>query len=92
MEHWRTVLPVSMHEVDYEEVVSDLEGTTRRLLATCGLEWDPACLEFHRTSRPVRTASVTQVRRPIYTSSVGRWKNYALALDDLFAAIPPDSR
>ncbi len=92
MEHWRTVLPVPLLELDYEEVVSDLEGTTRRLLAACGQEWDPACLEFHRTVRPVRTASAIQVRRPIYTSSVHRWRNYALALDDLFAAVPPDTR
>ena len=48
-------------------------------MAWCGLEWDPACLEFHKTRRPVRTASAAQVRQPIYSSSVGRWKNYELA-------------
>ena len=59
MDHWRAVLPVPVHEVDYEETVADLEGVARRLLEACGLEWDPACLEFHRTERTVRTASLT---------------------------------
>ncbi len=62
----------------------------RRLLDACGLPWDPACLEFHRTERPIRTASVTQVRQPIYTRSVARWKHYEPALDDLFAELPLD--
>ncbi len=88
MRHWRKVLPVPMHEVVYEEMVSDLEGNARRLIAACGLEWDPACLEFHRSKRPIRTASVTQVRQPLYTKSVGRWKNYEVHLADLFAALP----
>jgi tetratricopeptide (TPR) repeat protein len=88
MEHWRTVLPVPMVEVDYEETVSDLEGVARRLLTACGLEWEPACLEFHRTRRPVRTASVTQVRQPVYTQSVARWKNYERELAELFDALP----
>jgi len=88
MDHWRAVLPVPIHEVDYEETVSDLEGVARRLVAICGLEWEPACLEFHRTQRPVRTASVAQVRQPIYSRSVGRWKNYEHTLADLFAKLP----
>ena len=65
-----------IHEVDYEETVDDLESVARRLVAACGLDWEPACLEFHRTERPVRTASVTQVRQPVYKQSVARWKNY----------------
>ena len=85
MEHWRQVLPVPMLEVDYEELVADLETWSRAIVAWCGLEWDPACLEFHKTSRPVRTSSVEQVRQPIYTSSVGRWKNYERSLAPLFA-------
>jgi tetratricopeptide (TPR) repeat protein len=80
MEHWRRVLPVPLLEVDYEETVADPEGVARRLVAWCGLEWEPACLEFHKTRRTVRTASVTQVRQPIYKHSVGRWKNYEAAL------------
>ncbi len=74
MEHWRSVLPRDvMLEVAYEHVVDDLEGETRRILAYCGLEWDDACLAFHKTERSVRTASAAQVRQPLYRSSVGRW-------------------
>jgi tetratricopeptide (TPR) repeat protein len=90
MDHWRTVLPVPVHEVTYEETVADLEGVVRRLVAACGLEWQPACLEFHRTQRPIRTASVTQVRQPVYTKSVARWKHYERDLRALFAALPQD--
>jgi tetratricopeptide (TPR) repeat protein len=88
MEHWRGVLPVKLHEVDYEAAVDDLEAVARRLIAACGLEWEPQCLEFHRTQRPIRTASVTQVRQPIYRRSVARWKNYQNELADLFARLP----
>ena len=87
MEHWRAVLPVPLHEIDYEEVVADLEGSARRLVAACGMDWEPACLEFYRTSRPVRTASVVQVREPVYTRSVARWRNYERDLAELFAAL-----
>ena len=87
MEHWRRVLPVPMLEVDYEETVVDLEGIARRLVAWCGLEWEPACLAFHETRRPVRTASVAQVRQPIYQRSVGRWKNYEKVLGELFTKL-----
>ncbi len=90
MNHWRAVLPLGMLEVSYEETVANLEGVARRLLAWCGLEWEPACLEFHRTNRPVRTASVAQVRQPLYSDSVGRWKRYEPYLGDLFARLPAD--
>jgi hypothetical protein len=83
-------LPVRAIEVDYEETVTDLEGVARRLLAACDLDWDPVCLEFHHLQRPVRTASATQVRQPVYTKSVGRWKNYERELAALFAALPGD--
>jgi tetratricopeptide (TPR) repeat protein len=89
MDHWPSVLPVPIHQVEYEETVADLEGTARRLVALCGLDWDPACLQFHHTRRAVRTASFAQVRRPVYASSVARWKNYQAELADLFAALPP---
>jgi hypothetical protein len=59
----------------------------RRLLAWCGLPWDPACLAFHHTARPIRTASVTQVRQPIYRRSVARWKHYAASLSPLLAKL-----
>jgi tetratricopeptide (TPR) repeat protein len=88
MDHWESVLTVPIHHVDYEETVTDLESVARRLITACGLAWEPACLEFHRNERPVRTASVTQVRQPVYQRSVARWKNYEPALADLFTALP----
>jgi tetratricopeptide (TPR) repeat protein len=88
MAHWRTVLPASRFlEVDYEDMVADLEGQARRLVDFLGLDWSVSCLEFYRTARPVRTASVNQVRRPIYGSSVGRWRQYAAHLAPLLAAL-----
>jgi hypothetical protein len=87
MEHWRAVLSVEWLDVDYEETVTDLEGVARRLVARCGLEWEPACLAFHEGKAPVRTASVSQVRQPIYTRSVARWKHYEPALTELFAKL-----
>ena len=83
MEHWRRVLPVPMLEIDYEETVADQAAQTRRLLDFVGLPWDEACLAFHRTERLVRTASVTQVRQPIYKGSLERWRNYEAALAPL---------
>ena len=68
---------------------ANLESVSRRLIAACGLEWEPACLDFHQTRRPVRTASVTQVRQPVYRKSLDRWKNYQASLAGLFAALPP---
>jgi hypothetical protein len=88
IDHWDRVIPVPIHHVDYEETVEDLEGVASRLLSACGLDWEPACLEFHRTERPVRTASVVQVRQPVYRHSVARWRNYESALAGLFAALP----
>jgi tetratricopeptide (TPR) repeat protein len=77
MAHWREILPKGvMLDVRYEDVVADLESEARRIIAHAGLEWDDACLAFHRNKRPVKTASATQVRRPIYQSSIGRWKPY----------------
>jgi Flp pilus assembly protein TadD len=88
MAHWRRVLPVPLLEIDYEELVADTEAAARRLVGWCGLDWDPACLDFHRTRRVVRTASMMQVRTPVYRRSVGRWKNYADHLGPLFALLP----
>ncbi len=88
MEHWSKVLPVPILEVDYEETVADLEQVARRLVDWCGLQWEPACLLFHETERPIRTASVTQVRQPIYKQSVARWKNYETTLAGLLAGLP----
>jgi len=75
MEHWDEVLPQdAILHVQYEDVVADLEGQARRLLEFCELPWNDACLSFHETKRAVRTASVAQVREPIYRRSVGKWR------------------
>ena len=87
MDHWRSALPAPLHEFDYESTVDDLEGVARRLIGACGLDWEPACLEFYRTKRPVNTSSLTQVREPIYKKSVGRWKHYEHELSELFVAL-----
>jgi hypothetical protein len=90
MDHWRKVLPEgSMIDLAYEDVVGDLEGQARRLLDHCDLAWDDAVLAFHRTDRAVRTASATQVRQPIYKSSVGRWKPSPELLKPLTEALGP---
>jgi tetratricopeptide (TPR) repeat protein len=88
MEHWRRVLPLPVLEIDYEETVADLEAVARRLAGWCGLDWEPGCLHFHEGKRPVRTASVRQVRQPIYQRSVGRWKNYERSLESLLGVLP----
>jgi hypothetical protein len=88
MAHWRRVLPPGvLLELDYEAVVADLERAARRLVAHCGLGWDDACLAFHRTERPIRTASALQVRRPLYTEAIGRAAAYAPWLAPLIAAL-----
>jgi hypothetical protein len=76
-----------MQEVRYEDVVADLEGEARRILAHCGLAWDPACLAFAETKRPVRTASATQVRQPLYAKSINRWRPPADLLHPLTDAL-----
>jgi tetratricopeptide (TPR) repeat protein len=87
MEHWRKVLPAPILEIEYEQTVEDLEGVARRMIAFCNLEWDPACLAFHESKRTVRTASLSQVRQPVYKKSVQRWKNYEEPLKQLFSII-----
>lgn len=87
MTHWRAVLPRPLLELDYEELVRDPEPACRRLLAFCGLDWDPVCLEFHRHRRVVDTASNWQVRQPLYRSSVGRWRRYAPHLPELVGSL-----
>ncbi len=83
MAHWRAVLPTPIHEVRYEDLVSDLEGEARKLIAYLGLDWAPECLEFQKTERTVQTPSRWQVRQPIYSSSLGRWRNYETRLEPL---------
>ena len=77
MAHWREVLPIEIHEVRYEDLVTDPENTSRALIRYCELEWDATCLEFQKTERTIQTPSRWQVRQPIYQSSVGRWRNYS---------------
>lgn len=92
MAHYESVLPVEIFPVDYEELVADQQGMSRRMLEFVGLEWDPACLDFHQTQRLVRTASVAQVRQPMYRSSVARWKHYQGALAPLLSRLDVPSR
>ncbi len=88
MEHWKSVLPKGrILDVRYEDVVEDLEGQARRIIAHCGLAWDENCLSFHQTDRPVRTASASQVRQPIYKNAVGRGGVYKEFLGPLLAAL-----
>ncbi|HET9031040.1 MAG TPA: sulfotransferase [Candidatus Aquilonibacter sp.] len=91
MQHWRDALPPGfMLEVQYEELVADFEMQARRIIAYCGLEWDDRCLEFHKTQRPVHTASVSQVRKPLYSTSVGRSRAYGELLRPLADALGVD--
>ncbi len=83
MEHWRSSMPGAIHELHYESLVADQEGTTRALLAYCGLEWQDSCVNFHLNSAPTTTASAVQVRRPIYDGSVAQWRHYAAQLAPL---------
>ncbi len=87
MAHWRAVLPIRIFDVRYEDLVGRQEETTRALVSAIGLDWDPACLAFHETDRPVLTASFAQVRRPIYSGSVGRWRRYAAHLGPLLDSL-----
>jgi hypothetical protein len=90
MEHWSKTLPRPLLDVDYESVVDDLEGNARRIVQWCGLEWEPRCLEFYNTQRVIHTASMDQVRRPIYRSALGRWKPYETLLGPMFARLFED--
>jgi len=93
MTHWRSVLPPgAMLDVSYEDVVDDLEGQARRLIDYCGLAWDERCTSFYKTSRPVRTASTVQVRKPIFRSSLQRWRKYESGIAPLLDELRKISR
>jgi tetratricopeptide (TPR) repeat protein len=88
MAHWRSVLPPGvMIEVQYEDLVADLEGQARTIIDHCGIPWEDACLAFHKTDRPVKTASSVQVREPVYRTSIGRWRPYETFLQPLIQAL-----
>jgi hypothetical protein len=87
MAHWRELMPDHYREVHYEDLVANPEGEARKLLDFCGLEWDPQCLRFFENPTPVATASSIQVRSPLYSSSVGRWKHYAEELAEVTALL-----
>jgi tetratricopeptide (TPR) repeat protein len=88
MAHWQEVLPDGvLTTVHYEDVVADTEKEAKALIAFLGLEWDSRCLEFHKSDRPVKTASVAQVRKPIYKTAVKRWKKYGSGLQPLVDAL-----
>lgn len=88
MEHWRDILPADRFiEVAYEDVVANLEAEAKRLVDFIGLDWDPACMMFHKTKRTIRTASMNQARDPLFSSSVGRWRPLAPYLGPLLTAL-----
>ena len=89
MDHWHEVLPGFVLDVNYEEVVDDLETQVRRILDFCNLPFEEACLRFHETERAVKTASSEQVRQPIYSSSVNLWRNYEQDLGELIEVLEP---
>ncbi len=87
MAQWAERLPIPIFDLDYEALVKDLEGTGRKLLEFCGLDWHPDCNRFFETERPVLTASRAQVRRPVYTTSIGKWRPYEKHLGPLIEAL-----
>jgi Tfp pilus assembly protein PilF len=89
MEHWTQLLPDRIFEMRYEDLIGDLEGKSRQLVDFAGLPWDPACLQFFETERTVATISKWQVRQPLYTTSIARWKPYEQYLGPLKEALGP---
>lgn len=90
MAHWRATVPsINFCEINYEDSVFEQENQTRKLLEFCDLDWNEACLRFHENVAPVSTASSVQVRQPLYSGSIGRWKKYGSALNELRGALGP---
>ena len=90
--HWMKVLPGRLFTIEYEDLVNEQEARSRELITHCALDWDDRCLRYYDNDRPVWTPSHSQVRQPIYTSSIGRWKRYAAHLDDLREALSAGSK
>ena len=87
MQHWQEELGIPIHTVDYEHLVMDLESGARALIEHCGLSWDDRCLQFHLSATQVDTLSYDQVRRPMYSTSVGRADRFGASLDPLRKAL-----
>ncbi len=88
MAHWQTILPANRFmQINYEDIIFEQETQTRRLINFCNLPWEEACLDFHQNQAPVATASAVQVRQPLYSSSIGRWKRYGEAIERLKQAL-----
>ena len=83
MQHWQNTMPGAIYELRYEDLVAEQRGETRKLLEYCGLEWEDACVAFDRNPAPSTTASASQVRRPLYASSVSQWRHYETQLGEL---------
>ncbi|MGI9233735.1 MAG: tetratricopeptide repeat-containing sulfotransferase family protein [Woeseiaceae bacterium] len=91
MSHWHSVLPNNrIYDIEYEQIVENPEHSIRGLLDYLDLQWEPACLEFHTTQREVKTASVAQVRQPLYATAVGLWRNYQVQLGPYEETLLPD--
>jgi hypothetical protein len=90
MQHWDQVVPNPILDLQYESLVSDFEPTVRALVEFCGADFEEQCLRFHETRRQVKTPSASQVRQPIYQSSVGRWRRYERELEPLRSALVQD--
>ena len=90
MDHWDAVLPGRVLRVQHEDVIDDLEGSVRRILDYCGLPFEEACVEFHKTKRSVRTPSSEQVRQPIFRDGLDQWKNFEPWLEPLRTALGPE--
>ncbi|HWE04493.1 MAG TPA: sulfotransferase [Tepidisphaeraceae bacterium] len=88
MNHWKAVLRVPILEVRYEALVADVKGQTVRMLDFLSVPWNDACLDFHKSKRMANTASREQVRRPLYSSSVGRWRHYEKHIPQLLGLAP----
>lgn len=87
MDHWDTIMPGKILTINYEDIVSDTENSARKIIDFLELDWDDNCLNFHQNDTTVKTASVTQVRQPIYKTSIARWKKYGTSILPLIEAL-----
>lgn len=87
MEHWRSVAPDAFLDVAYEDLVNEQEKVSRQIIGYCGLDWEPACLDFHKNKSAVATASSAQVRRPVYRDALERWRRYENELQPLIETL-----